>query len=270
MSSKVRPAVIIVFLAWLLTSATLLPKVNTGLDQKLSMPKDSYVLDYFIALEKYLSVGVPVYFVVKGGQNYSSMRTQNTICATSGCDIDSLLNQINLATLQSSYTKLSVPANSWMDDYFDWLSSKDCCRVYPNNTEKFCPSLSEDYDTCVSCPVEYQSSTNRPVESDFYKYLSFYLSDIPGTKCAKGGHAAYGGSLEIIKEAVTNKVSDYEIGATYFMGYHSVGVTSNDFIESLRHANEICANVTNMMKQKARLWTDDEAFINSIEVFPYR
>lgn len=269
MSPKVRPTVIILFFACLLTSGTLLPKVKTGLDQKLSMPKDSYVLDYFVALEKYLSVGVPVYFVVKEGQNYSQMKTQNAICATSGCDVDSLLNQINIATLQANYTKLSIPANSWMDDYFDWLSSPDCCRVYPNDTSKFCPSLSADYESCVSCPIAYQNKTNRPVEVDFYKYLSFYLSDIPGTKCAKGGHAAYGGNLEIIKEAMSKQI-DYEIGATYFMGYHTVGVTSDDFIESLRHANEISENITSMMKQKAQLWTNNQTFIDSIEVFPYR
>ncbi len=155
MNFRVRPVVIVLFLAWFFVSASRLPLVNTGLDQKLSMPKDSYVLDYFVALEKFLSVGVPVYFVVKDGQNYSSVSFQNTICATTGCGIDSLLNQINLATLQPDYSKLAIPANSWMDDYFDWLSSSECCRVYANNTDKFCPSTSKDLSQCVPCPIRY-------------------------------------------------------------------------------------------------------------------
>jgi len=268
MSHRVRPVVIVLFLGWFFFSASQLPQVNTGLDQKLSMPKDSYVLDYFLALEKYLSVGVPVYFVVKDGQNYSSASYQNTICATSNCDVDSLLNQINLATLQPNYTKLAIPANSWMDDYFDWLSSSKCCRVYANDTDQFCPSTSPDLSQCIECPVRYQTETsNRPIDSDFYKYLSFFLKDNPGDKCTKGGHAAYGGAVEIIEMPSTS--NKYKIGATYFMGYHSVGVTSKDFIQSLKYANKIAENVTEMMRQKARNWTNDEAYINTIEVFPY-
>ena len=132
MNKAVRPLVIVFFLALLFTSLSLLPQVSSGLDQKLSMPRDSYVLDYFEALGKYLSVGVPVYIVVKSGHNYSLVENQNMICSTSGCNSDSLLNQINQATLQSNYTKLAIPANSWIDDYFDWLSSGDCCRVFAN------------------------------------------------------------------------------------------------------------------------------------------
>lgn len=265
MDFKVRPIVMVVFLGWLLVSAAYLPKVKTGLDQKLSMPTDSYVLDYFEALEKYLSVGVPVYFVVKSGQNYSFIENQNVICASSGCNSDSLLNQISIATLQPEYTKLAIPSNSWIDDYFDWLSS-DCCRVH-NNTGLFCPSDS-DITHCVQCPVQNLPNTNRPISKDFYKYLNFFLEDNPGVKCAKGGHAAYGQSLEI-KHSPRSKNTSYEIGATMFMAYHTVGVTSYDFIESLRHANELSANVTKMMKENAKKWSNDTQFIDSIEVFPY-
>ena len=261
---RVRPVIIIFFLGLFFTSAGLMPKVKTGLDQKLSMPKDSYVLDYFISLEEYLSVGVPVYFVVKGGQNYSSLETQNTICATSGCNSDSLLSQINQATLQADYTKLAIPANSWLDDYFDWLSSGDCCRVYENDRDKFCSSETVNLTQCISCPVVYQADSNRPVNEDFYKYLRFFLQDNPGLKCAKGGHAAYGQALEII-----NSTGKYEIGASLFMAYHSVGVTSTDFIESLRHANEISANITHMMRENAKKYTSDPDVINNIQVFPY-
>ena len=214
LSPQVRPIVVIMFLAVFFTSVSLVPKVSVGLDQKLSMPKDSYVLDYFKSLEKYLSVGVPVYFVIKNNTklDYSNVNVQNMICSTSGCDGDSMLNQINQASLQADYTKLSIPANSWLDDFFDWVMSTDCCRVYKNDTNMFCPSTSPDYETlCTSCPVRLQPQTNnRPVRDDFYKYLRFYLSDNPGIKCAKGGHAAYGESLEIIKSAQNQSI--YQIG----------------------------------------------------------
>ena len=275
-SNKTRPVVIVFFLAVFFTSVSLIPKVSLGLDQKLSMPKDSYVLDYFISLEKYLSVGVPVYFVIKNNSkvfDYSDVNVQNMICSTSGCDGDSMLNQIYQATLQASYSKLAIPANSWLDDYFDWLSSGDCCRVYIRDQARFCPSTSVDYDNntlCAPCNVTLVPGyNNRPVSSDFYKFLRFYLIDNPGLKCAKGGHAAYGESLELIEKAGSN--AEYELGGTFFMGYHTIGLTSTDFIGSLRYANEICQNITQMMRQKARKFiTNDTDAINSIEIFPYR
>ena len=245
-------------------STAIKSKINDDDEEKSSGILFKLFKDYY-ALDKYLSVGVPVYFVVKGGQNYSLIENQNVICSTSGCNIDSLLNQINQATLQPNYTKLAIPANSWLDDYFDWLSSGDCCRVFSNDTTMFCPS-SLNETNCVSCPVNYQEDTNRPTSIDFYKYLKFFLKDNPGLKCAKGGHAAYGEALEIINQ----KSGDYSIGATFFMAYHSVGVTSTDFIESLRHANDISANITQMMKENARKYSNDSNYIDNINVFPYR
>lgn len=264
MNGRVRPLIIIAFLALFFTSLAMVPKVSTGLDQKLSMPKDSYVLDYFEALEEYLSVGVPVYFVLKNVKDYSDVNSQNAICSTSGCNVDSVLNQINTATLQPNYTRLAVPANSWIDDYFDWLTS-DCCRVYQNQTSQFCPS-SGNIDNCIPCPITFQGDTTRPISSDFYKYLRFYLSDNPNVKCSKGGHAAYGAALEILDNGGDD---EFKVGATSFMAYHKVGVTSADFIESLRHANTIAANITNMLKQNARRFSNDSNEVESIEVFPY-
>lgn len=66
-----RPAVIILFTFTLFGSIALVPRVAIGLDQKLALPRDSYVLDYFKSVEKYLYVGAPVYFIVKGIPDYS-------------------------------------------------------------------------------------------------------------------------------------------------------------------------------------------------------
>jgi Niemann-Pick C1 protein len=267
MHNALRPIIIIIFMATLFTSMSYVPKVHIGLDQKLSMPKDSYVLDYFKALEEYLSVGVPVYFVVKSGINYADVNNQNLICSTSGCNIDSLLSQIYQESLEPDYSSIAISANSWLDDYFDWLSSGGCCLVYKNDTSKFCPATTENStNLCMSCPYSLQNDTNRPIESDFYKYLKFYLKDNPGTKCAKGGHAAYGEAVEILNKPD----GSYSIGASFFMAYHKVGLTSADFIQSLKKSNEIALNITNTMKLRARSFTNDTHYIENLEVFPYR
>ena len=45
-------------------------------------------------LNEYLSIGAPVYFVIKDGYNYSDIASQNALCAAFGCNRDSMLSQI--------------------------------------------------------------------------------------------------------------------------------------------------------------------------------
>jgi len=58
------------------------------------------VLEYFQSMEKYLSTGSPVYFVVEEGQNYMTLEGQNMVCGGSGCPDTSLLGQVYEATRQ--------------------------------------------------------------------------------------------------------------------------------------------------------------------------
>ena len=47
LSKPVRVAVVVVFFGWLCASIAVAPRIDIGLDQELSMPEDSYMLDYF-------------------------------------------------------------------------------------------------------------------------------------------------------------------------------------------------------------------------------
>lgn len=64
----------------------------------MGAPQDSYLLEYFAAMNQYLEVGVPTYFVTTGGYNFSSTNGTNAICSSSGCDPDSLTQTIQYAT----------------------------------------------------------------------------------------------------------------------------------------------------------------------------
>ena len=66
------------------------------------------------------------------------------------------------------------------------------------------------------------------------------------------GHAAY-------SSAVTFK-NNSEIGATYFMTYHTVLKNSTDFIDAMKKARMIADNITESMGIKGR----------NYRVFPYR
>lgn len=43
----VRAVVIVVFMFWLCSSVAMVPHIEIGLEEELSMPDDSYVLKYF-------------------------------------------------------------------------------------------------------------------------------------------------------------------------------------------------------------------------------
>ena len=57
MKKWVRASVVIIFYGWLCSSLAVVPKIEIGLDQEISMPDDSFVLKYFNFLNEYLSVG---------------------------------------------------------------------------------------------------------------------------------------------------------------------------------------------------------------------
>ncbi|XP_040569202.2 LOW QUALITY PROTEIN: NPC intracellular cholesterol transporter 1-like [Lepeophtheirus salmonis] len=129
MKEWVRAAVVIIFFGWFCTSLAVTPRIEVGLDQKLSMPDDSFVLKYFTFIEKYLSVGPPVYFVVDSSNvDLSLPGIQNKFCGGAGCSDESLNSLINLWSKQPEKTYIAAPAQSWIDDYLAWTIDDSCCK----------------------------------------------------------------------------------------------------------------------------------------------
>jgi len=242
LSEWIRPCVMTIFVGWMCASVAMGSWVTIGLDQQISMPHDSYVIDYFNALTK-IRVGAPVYFVVKDGVDYTKSTSQNVLCGGAGCPENSLIDKIYKASLQPEGTTIATPASSWIDDYFSWaapsVGNVPCCRVTTDDQE-FCPA-SEKNKTCEPCNVR-QNSLQRPTAQDFSKYLPYFLKDNPGESCPKGGHAAYGAAVEFKDKAKT------KVGATYFMAYHTPSVDSSGFIKSLKWGRKICDEVNEKWK----------------------
>ncbi|XP_063990159.1 NPC intracellular cholesterol transporter 1 isoform X1 [Diachasmimorpha longicaudata] len=253
----VRAGVMVIFFGWLCTSIAVVPHIEIGLDQELSMPEDSFVLKYFKSLNQYLSIGPPMYFVVKGGLNYSDTETQNLICGGQWCNSDSLGTQLFIAAQQSNITYVAKPASSWLDDYIDWSQADNCCKYFPGNNS-FCP---HEKFMCTNCPQSI-NKLGRPTRSHFEKYISYFLNDNPNDQCVKAGHAAYGQGVNY-KLNPANNLS--QVGASYFMTYHSILKTSADYYESMRAARKISDNITNMINSHMEAANRSER----TEVFPY-
>lgn len=254
-----KPVVIVVLLAffgWVCSSIAVLSNLDVGLDQKLSMPEDSYVLRYFDALEKYLSVGPPVYFVVKSGFNYDDFNDQNTLCSVGFCYRESLVNQISDATRFSNSTYLAHAPMDWLDTYISWMNDQTaCCRVYRDNSTKFCP-MSEPSNLCLGCNIT-NKVTLRPDPSHFKTFLPNFLEENPTPDCPAAGHAAFAKTLEILEDG-----NETVIGATHFMTYHTILKTSQDYTAALKSAREIAANIS-------LTFDSYETSNSSATVFPY-
>jgi Niemann-Pick C1 protein len=62
---KVRYFVCFSFLGLFAIGLSLAPQLPLGLDQRIALPSDSYLVQYFNDLDQYFNIGPPVYFVVK-------------------------------------------------------------------------------------------------------------------------------------------------------------------------------------------------------------
>ncbi|CAH8338602.1 unnamed protein product [Eruca vesicaria subsp. sativa] len=259
----VKMVVVAVFLAFALASIALSPRLETGLEQKIVLPRDSYLQDYFDSLAEYLRVGPPLYFVVKD-YNYSlESRHTNLLCSISQCNSNSLLNEISRASQTPETSYIAKPAASWLDDFLVWLSPEafGCCRKFTNGS--YCPpddqppccaadedicSLDGICSDCTTCFRHSDLVRDRPSTAQFREKLPWFLNALPSADCAKGGHGAYTNSVDL---------KGYETGvihASEFRTYHTPLNTQGDYVNSLRAAREFSSRVSNLLK---------------IEIFPY-
>ncbi|KAL1131976.1 hypothetical protein AAG570_011587, partial [Ranatra chinensis] len=252
----IRAIIFLIFFMWFCASIASIPHIEPGLDQRLSMPEDSYVTKYFLFMDDVLSMGPPVYFVLKPGLNYSSNDDHNIICGGLRCNVDSLSTQIYAASNQSDLTYIATHASSWLDDFYDWSTIEGCCKMHPNGT--FCPHA--EANGCVPCNISLNSDGTKPDTDSFYRYLPFFLQDNPDTNCAKGGHAAYAQGVNYyFDDEGKTQVTD-----SYFMAFHKTLKTSKDYYSALRLARLVANNITAMIKAAKPDIPDIEVFAYSI------
>lgn len=259
----VKIVVIAIFVAFALASVALCPRIESGLEQQVVLPRDSYLQGYFNNISEYLRIGPPLYFVVKD-YNYSlESRHTNQLCSISQCDSNSLLNEVSRASLVPESSYIAKPAASWLDDFLVWLSPDafGCCRKFMNGT--YCPP--DDQPPCCSpdefscgfggvckdCTTCFRHSdlvNDRPSTVQFREKLPWFLDALPSSDCAKGGHGAYTSSVDL------NGYENGVIRASEFRTYHTPVNKQGDYVNALRAAREFSSRISDSLK---------------IEIFPY-
>ncbi|CAH2075793.1 unnamed protein product [Thlaspi arvense] len=194
----VKLVVVALFLAFALASIALSPRLETGLEQKIVLPRDSYLQDYFDSLSEYLRVGPPLYFVVKK-YNYSvESRHTNQLCSISQCNSNSLLNERLLAAVGSSLMVVIVlqMTREKLPWFLNALPSADCAKgghgAYTNSVdlkgyETGVIQASEfrtyhtplntqgDYVNALRAAREFSSRLSNSLKIEIFPYSVFYI-----------------------------------------------------------------------------------------------
>jgi Niemann-Pick C1 protein len=235
---KMKVSVIVIFLGIFTAGISLMPGVVLGLDQRVAIPDDSYLIQYFNDLSAYLDSGPPVYFVTRE-LNVTERKNQQELCSRfTTCKQKSLSNILEAERKRPNFSYIATPTASWIDEFFRWLDPEagDACCV---NNGKPC---FEDRD-----PPWNITLYGMPEGEEFISYLERWVSSPANANCALGGKAAYSDSLVIDSERIT-------VPASHFRTAHTPLRSQDDFIAAYSSARRIANEI--------REQTD-------IQVFPY-
>lgn len=240
LGKKVKVAVIAVFAGLLTAGLALLPAIKLGLDQRIALPSDSYLIEYFNDLAEYFDTGPPVYFVTRE-LNATELEHQKVLCGRfATCDQYSLANLLEAERKRPEVSYIADPAASWVDDFFLWLNpeSKDCC-VDPTTNKPCLANRDPPYNLRLK---------GMPEGREYIDYLQLFLDQIPDEKCPLAGKAAYGDAVVYSNTSITTY-------ASHFRTSHTPLRTQEDFIAAYASARRIASEV--------------EARNPGLSVFPY-
>ncbi|CAI5731976.1 unnamed protein product [Peronospora destructor] len=213
----VKLIVLLAFLGWTLWSIYSMESLDQGLPQKEAMPSDSYMIEYFNALDLYLATGVPVYFIVEAGYgrnpdtwSLNDESVETIFCKSKDvCDTYSIPNIMDALANEGDKTVTHISPGttySWLDDFWGFVNpDSECCRVdskgaylpIKTGNDTYTTLRSED-DTCLATSVDVP-----PVPEDQYMSLfSMFATASAGASCSYGGGSIYRGQFSIGDEPI--------------------------------------------------------------------
>lgn len=224
---KMKTVIVVIFLGIFAAGVALIPEVSLGLDQRVAIPDDSYLIPYFNDLYDYFDSGPPVYFVTRE-VNVTQRKHQQQLCSRfTTCEQKSITNVLEAERKRPDVSYIAAPAASWIDDYFRWLDpvEEECC-----------------VDHGVPCFKNRDPAWNitlygMPEGEEFISYLKRWIKAPTNEYCPLGGQAAYNNALVIDSERRT-------IPASHFRTSHTPLRSQEDFIASYASARRIAEGVS--------------------------
>jgi Niemann-Pick C1 protein len=240
LSKRAKVVIVTFFLGLFTAGLALVPKMQLGLDQRIALPSDSYLIQYFDDLDAHFGIGPPVYFVTRE-LNITAQEHQRQLCARFGaCDEFSLATVLELERQRPNVSYIADATASWIDDYFSWLNPllSDCCV---------------DPKTQLPCfetrnPAWNPALKGMPEGEEFVEYVKKWLTATTSAECPLAGQAAYGNAV-VVDDA------RYTINASHFRTSHTPLRSQEQFISAYKAARRIAREISEKN--------------GNIEVFPY-
>ncbi len=248
---EVKQLVLGLFGGLFLTAIVGIQHITLGLDQRLALPAESYLVPYFNDLDDFLDVGPPVYFVATGA-DMPSRHGQQQLCGRfTTCLELSVANSLEAERKRPDSSFLASPPAAWIDDFLQWTNPTfdSCCRVRKADPSVFCTARDSDR-VCRPCFTDQEwdiTMAGLPEGSDFMRYLQQWLISPTNEACPLGGQAPYSSAVKIGSDNTT-------VTASHFRTYHTPLKSQADFINAMTAAQRISADITHR---------------TGIKVFPY-
>ncbi|KIO31040.1 glycoside hydrolase family 61 protein [Tulasnella calospora MUT 4182] len=241
LKDSVKSVVVAAFAGLFAASVISIQHIKLGLDQRLALPSTSYLVPYFDAVDKYLEIGPPVYFVSTENDVTARVGQQNICGRFTTCDDFSLINTLEGERNRPESSFIAEPPAGWFDDFFRWLDPQieSCCRVRKADPSVFC-SARTPARLCKPCfegrrPEWNITLSGMPEGDEFMRYLRQWLVSPTDDDCPLGGMAAYGSALALTDSAVE---------ASHFRTFHTPLKSQDDFINAFASANRIASDIS--------------------------
>ncbi|KAJ9633434.1 hypothetical protein, variant [Exophiala oligosperma] len=225
LDKKVKTFVVAFFVSIFAAAIALLPGIQLGLDQRIALPSDSYMIPYFNDMYAYFGSGPPVYFVTRN-VNLTERAHQRQVCGRfTTCNEYSLEYILEQESKRPEVSYINSATASWVDDFFYWLNPiSDCCKDDKGNT-------------CFNEGEWNITLSGMPVGEEFINFANKWIRAPTDEECPNGGQAAYSTAVVIDEENV-------DIPASHFRTFHTPLKGQKDFIESYAAAKRIASEVS--------------------------
>ena len=213
------------------------------IDQRLALPSESYLVGYFNALDMYLDVGPPVFFVSRA-VDVTRRSNQQALCGRfTTCNPLSLANLLEAERKRPESSFISEPSASWIDDFLGWLdpAKEECCRVRKADPSVFCRDR-DPARLCQPCYYNKKPAWNItmdgfPENEEFMRYLKQWLVSPTTEECPLAGKASFGNALSLGEDGDA-------VLASHFRTFHSPLKSQSDFINAFAAAHRVADEIS--------------------------